>query len=110
MDFQTFNSSINASQVVFYLFAQRNLQFAANLSGSGGLVALVAATASATFNILHNGTSIGSAVFAADGTVAAITTSAFTMAAGDTLEIQAPATADATLSGLSCALTCLRLS
>lgn len=68
---------------------------------SGTVKALVGATASATFLFKRNGTQFGSATFAATGTTATVSFSSTTIAAGDVISIEGPATADATLSDIS---------
>ena len=84
----------------------RAVGFVANFAGSYG-VAGTAATASTVFDIQKNGVSIGSATFAAAGTVATFASAsgaAQTLAAGDVLSIIAPASADATLADAGFAL------
>jgi len=62
----------------------------------------VAATGSTTFTLKKNGTSFATIVFSASGTTGAFTqASDATFAAGDLLEIDGPATADATLADIS---------
>lgn len=69
-----------------------------SLPGSVG-GCLVAPTGNVTFNIKHNGVSIGTMNIAASATVATFTfTSAVTFSTGDLLEFDAPNPADATLS------------
>jgi hypothetical protein len=64
--------------------------------------AITAATASATFTLKKNGSSIGTIVFAASSGTGTITFSAaVTFAAGDVITIEAPTPQDATLSDLS---------
>ena len=61
-----------------------------------------AATASTTFTLYKNGTSVGTVAFAASGTVGTFSiASSFTLAAGDVFEIKGPATADATLANVN---------
>ena len=63
--------------------------------------AAVAATGSTTFTIADNGSSIGTIVFSASGTVGAFSFSVslpYTVNAGDVLTITGPASADATLA------------
>lgn len=91
---------IGASQYVLFFNAVRAINIPANFSGSIAKV-LTSFTNAATFTIYHNGTSIGSFSFAASGTVATFaTSSAFTLAVGDELTVQAPSTADATAANL----------
>lgn len=68
--------------------------------------ALVAATASTTVTIKLNGSSIGTAVWAASGTTATmtITSSPQAYSAGDHVTWHAPATADATLADITITL------
>jgi hypothetical protein len=91
---------ITRSQYVLFLNCVRAMNIPANFAGSLAKV-LVAFTSAATYTIYHNGTSVGSFAFAAGGTVATFaTSSAFTLAIGDELTIQAPSTADSTASNL----------
>ena len=92
-----------ASQVVARYTLARAITFPANFSGSYW-VAGTAATASTTFTVAVNGTSIGTIVFAASGTVATFTTTGGAIqnvAAGAVLTITAPATPDTTLANAS---------
>lgn len=60
-----------------------------------------AATAQTDFDLQKNGSSFGTIRWAASGTVATfVSVTNTTFAAGDTIEIQAPGTADATLANL----------
>jgi hypothetical protein len=89
-----------ASEVLLYFVATRAFTWPASLTGSYAK-ASVAATASTTFTILHNGSSVGSFAFAASGTTATFTfSSAITFALGDTIEITGPATPDTTLANI----------
>jgi hypothetical protein len=64
-----------------------------------------AAAAETTFNIRKNGSNIGTVVFAAAGTVGTVTVTSNTdFAAGDRLELLAPATPDADLSDMQLSL------
>jgi non-canonical (house-cleaning) NTP pyrophosphatase len=64
-----------------------------------------AATASSVFSIRKNGTQVGTATFAASGTVATFSMASLTsFAIGDILSIIAPASVDATLANLSITL------
>ena len=92
------------SQVMLHLVAPEAMDFAAGLTGSQGY-ADTAATAQTDFDITKNGSSVGTMRFAAAGTVASfIMASATSFAVGDRLKVTAPATADATLAGVSFAL------
>jgi hypothetical protein len=64
-----------------------------------------AAAAETTFNIRKNGSNIGTVVFAAAGTVGTVTVTSDTdFAAGDRLELLAPASPDADLSDMQLSL------
>ena len=92
---------IAGSQYVLYFDAVREVNIPANFSGSLASV-LTAFTDAATYTIYHNGTSVGTISFAASGTSGTFSTSsAFTLAVGDNLTIQAPSTADATAANLA---------
>lgn len=69
-------------------------------SANTSAVATVAATASTTFTVKKNGTSIGTIVFAASGTTATNTITTTSFAAGDLFELDAPASADSTLANI----------
>jgi hypothetical protein len=87
------------AETVFSMNVRRSFTLPTGLTGS--LVdAKTAATASTTITFTKNGTSIGTAVFAASGTVATLTfSSPVTFSVGDIFEIVGPATADTTLAG-----------
>ena len=92
---------IAASQYVLFFVAPRAVNIPASFSNSQAKV-LTAFTAAATYTIYHNGTSIGTIDFAAGGTVGSFSTAtAFTLAVGDELTIQAPSTADSTAANLA---------
>jgi hypothetical protein len=97
--------SPGASQVIErYIFATP-VSFPAGLGGSYG-TAGIAATASASFAIQKNGSTVGTMVFAAGATSASFTMgSATSFAGGDVLTILAPASPDATLANLAWNLT-----
>ena len=91
----------SASLVLVLIPVARGVSFAASLAGSIG-TALVAATAQTDFDIKVNATSVGTMRFAAGATSASfIAASAITMAAGDSIKVLAPASPDATISGIS---------
>ena len=66
---------------------------------------MTAATASTTFSLVDGSSTFGTVVFGASGSVGTITISAaFPVAAGDSVTIKAPASADASAAGLNCSL------
>jgi len=83
----------------------RAVTFPDDFAGSYGK-ASVAATASAAFDIKKNGSSVGTMTFALGATSATFVTAAgaLTLAAGDYLQIIAPATPDATLADVGVVL------
>jgi hypothetical protein len=90
-----------ANQVLLRFKAVRAFTWASALSGSQ-FSAGVAATASYTVTIKQNGSSIGTLVWAAAGTTPTVTfSSTVNFAAGDLIEIIAPATPDATLAQIA---------
>lgn len=94
----TFNGVPTASLLLAYVPMSRQVVFPAGLTGSQGR-AKVAATAQTDFDIKKNGVSVGTMRFAAAATTATfIMASQTTFAAGDVLEVVAPASPDATLS------------
>lgn len=89
-----------SSAVVFAYVATRAMTFPINFTASQ-MVAKTAATASTIFTLKKNGSTIGTATFAIAGTVPTFSVVAVTtLAAGDLLEITAPASADGTLASL----------
>lgn len=89
-----------ASAIILYIPIARASTFKSSLSDSKG-VAKTAATASTTFTVKRNGTSIGTMVFAASATTATFTlTGSATNAIGDIISVEAPSTADATLADI----------
>jgi hypothetical protein len=101
----SFAGSPAASQIIErYIFATP-VTFPAGLTGSYG-TAGAAATATATFAIQQNGTTVGAMAFAAGAATASFTmAAATTFIAGDVLTIAAPAMPDATLANLAWTLT-----
>jgi len=76
--------------------------FATSLTtGKSSGKSLVAATASTVFTIKNNGVNIGTATFAAAGTVPTFAYTAPAIAKGDFISVHAPGTADATLADIS---------
>lgn len=89
-----------ASQIVLRLPMVRTVTFDVNMAGSRGS-ASVAATASTTYIIAQNGTSIGTMTFAIGGTNATfVAATAVTLAIGDVLSVTGPAIVDATLANV----------
>ncbi len=92
--------ALTASQVVLRCAIARSMAFPVNFSGSYWSAG-TAPTATATFTVAVNGTSIGTISFAASVTTATFTTvstGTTTIAADSVLTITGPATADATLA------------
>ena len=100
-----FNSGIGSNgQVLLYIKLDRACVFPASAPNSFG-VASIAATGSTTFTLKKNGTSFATVVFSSSGTTGSWTQAAdATFAAGDILEIDGPATADATLANIGITL------
>lgn len=93
------------SQIVLRIPMVRAVTFDVNMAGSRGS-ASVAATASTTYVIAKNGTTVGTMVFALGGTTASFVAAAsVTFADGDILSVTAPASADATLANVGFILT-----
>jgi hypothetical protein len=90
----------SADQTMYYFRTPTPFSLPANLLGSY-VNAISAATASAVFDVLKNGVSIGSITFAASGTAATFSTAATSFAAGDFFQISAPTIADDTLADIS---------
>ena len=90
-----------ASARVFHHLAGLDFNLPSSLTGSAAL-AKTAATAETDFDIQIGGVSAGTMRWAATGTVASfISASGASVAAGDEIEILAPATPDATLADLT---------
>lgn len=95
-----FGGAIPVSGIVFAYMPAVPLNFPASLTGSV-VKAKVAATAQTDFDLQKNGGSVGTIRFAIAGTVATyVSISAFSLAAGDLLEVVSPNPADATLEDL----------
>jgi hypothetical protein len=86
-------------QLVFLMTFVRTVNFAGNFTGSAGTVG-TNPTATATYTVARNGTSIGTAVVSTGGVVTFTTTSGATesFSSGDILTVTAPSPADATLA------------
>lgn len=100
-----------ASQVLAKFTCTRALTLAANMSGSKSTDADVAATATAVINIKKNGSTVATLTWSAAGVTPALATSggsAQTFAVDDIVSIVAPASPDATLSGIYVVLNMTR--
>jgi hypothetical protein len=90
--------AVPANDVGLRFRAARTLTIS-NVQANGQARANVAATASTTFTIAKNGTSVGTIVFAAAGNTGTITiASAVSVAIGDLITVTGPAIADYTLA------------
>ena len=94
-----FGGTPTASLIIMQFIFPRAVTFPVGLSPSQG-TAGTASTGTATFDIRKNGSSVGSMVYTASATATFAMTAATSYAAGDLLEIVAPATPDATLANL----------
>lgn len=89
------------NQLIYRMKVTRPFTLKATLPGSYAS-ATVAATASTTATLKKNGSSIGTAVWAASGTDATFTFAAdVSFAAGDVFTVEGPAVADSTLANTS---------
>lgn len=91
-----------SSQVMLLVTFARAVTFSANFSGSVGSAG-TNPTATASFTVAKNGTSVGGVSISTSGVAAFTTTggSALTFAAGDVLKVTAPSSADATLANVA---------
>jgi hypothetical protein len=100
------------NQEIFRKNCRHTEIYAGNFAGSGGSVASAnAATASTTWNVNKNGSSIGTIIWAGSGTTPTFTTTggaAVTFSSGDIMTITGPATADATLTNWGVTLVATR--
>jgi hypothetical protein len=94
-----FGGSPGSGDIVFQFIFPRAVTFPAGLTGSQG-VAGTAPTATATFDVKKNGSDVGDMVFDASTDATFVLASDTSFAAGDLMEIVAPASADATLADL----------
>lgn len=85
-----------------HVFAQP-MSFPLNFAGSRA-TCRDTATASAVFHILKNGVSVGTLTFAAGAPTGTFSAAAFTVAAGDQLDLQCPSPADVTIRGIKVTL------
>jgi hypothetical protein len=90
--------------VVLRIPVARAVTFADDFSGSYGK-ASAASTGTAAFDVLKNGSSVGTITFTSSATATFVTAAgSLSLAAGDVLSITAPATADATLADVGIVL------
>jgi len=95
---------MSASGTALAFVAAREVDLPAGASGSAR--ASVAAGATTTLQIRKNGSSVGSITFNASNAIGVVSVpSSQTLAAGDTLEVVGPASADANLANISITLT-----
>ena len=108
-DFQSFRYNVPAApEPVFSLIVPRPTVLPVNLAGSYASL-MIAATASQVFTIKQNTTTIGTITFASGVTTGTFSfTSAITLAAGDILEVDPPASLNSVLRGLRLALVATR--
>lgn len=101
-DIGVFNPGVStSSQTLLRFNVVRAFTWPISLAGSE-FSAGVAATASTTYTIKQNGSSIGTLVWAIAGTVPSVTfASAITFAVNDVITLTGPTTADATLADIS---------
>ena len=84
-----------------------SISFATDFAGSN-VSAGTAATASTVLTVKKNGTSVGTLIFAASGTIPTMDCTAWTCEADDIITIENQATADATLALISITLCGVR--
>lgn len=98
-----------AAAIVLIFTATRALSFAANFSGAYG-TAGANPTSTAAYDVLKNGSSIGTVSISTSGVFTFTTASGTSksLAAGDRLTITGPSSQDATLSDVSFTLTATR--
>lgn len=104
-DVQAFMPGVGINnQVLLYVQLTRQTIFPATAVNSAA-VAKIAATGSTTFTFSKNGTPFATVVFAGSGTTGTFTQAADAIfSPGDKLEIDGPATADATLASMGISL------
>jgi hypothetical protein len=101
-----------ATQEIFRKNVRHAESYAANFAGSGGSVnTSTEATASTTFTVFKNGSSVGTIVWAASTATCTFTTAggaAVSFAIGDIMTITGPATPDGTLANWGVTLVATR--
>jgi hypothetical protein len=100
----------NSAEILFSLPIDYTVQFQGNFAGSRGDIDGVAPTATVTFQVLRNGSSVGTVVFPSGSVgrnLATFTTTGgavVTFNPGDELAVQASVTVDATFQGFNFSL------
>jgi hypothetical protein len=95
------SGALTSYQIVLELIAVRQTTFPASFTASAGYLN-TAPTASMTFVVAQNGTSVGTMVFAASSHTATFTAaSTVILVAGDRLTVTAPSSVDSTAASLS---------
>jgi hypothetical protein len=92
-----------ASATVLILTFTRSVSFASNFSGSAGTVG-TNPTSTATYTVLKNGSSVGTAAISTSGVFTFSTSGAVSFASGDRMTITAPSVQDATLANVGITL------
>lgn len=92
--------SPTSNATVLFFLAIRNFTLSTSY-GTPRCESMTAATSSATFTIKKNGSSIGTMVFSASGTVAVVSLTTTSVVVGDKITITAPVSADATLANIA---------
>lgn len=103
-DLHTYYADVPADGTVIGRWVlARAVTYATNLAGSRG-ASKVAATGSTVFSIKRNGVQVATCTFAAGATTCTFLGTAFSLAIGDVLSIDAPTPADLTLESISIVL------
>jgi len=100
----SFSAVPTANQILLKMTPPHAVTFAGNLAGTTTTAADAAATASSVVAVKKNGTQVATLTYAAAGTTPTLATSGGTAVSfngtTDVLSVHAPATPDATLSGI----------
>jgi hypothetical protein len=97
-----------AGQVLKKLKVSKNTTYPASLTGSTVVTADAAATANAVFSIAKNGVEFATLTYSAGSANGVFAGTVSYFAAGDLLSVKAPASQDATLSGVGFVLSAFR--
>lgn len=101
---QFINGKPLTGEVLVKVIAPRPITIPQNLAGSY-MKSGIAATANTVLTVYKNGASQGTVTFAAGATTGNISTSAFTLNAGDILSVAAPSTVDSSFADFVCVIT-----